>query len=258
MSMEFEMRTLDEGVALVARLRGALRLNLVDRDILERAARELRAALENPEIRCVLLSGVDEQAFIGGANLRVLGSLDADTAEGFIRSIHDFCALLREASVPVIAVLRGHCLGAGLEIAAACDIRIADQSVVCGMPEVRVGVPSVVEAALLPGLIGWGRTRELVLRGHLIGAEEAQAIGLVQHVTSAADLDALGLTIANDIAAGAAGALAAQKRLMLRWEEAGMTAAIEAGVEAFVETYRAGDEPRRYTERFFARTRKPR
>lgn len=258
MSMSFELRALDEGVALVARLRGALRLNLVDRDILERAARELGAELQNQEIRCVLLSGVDEQAFVGGANLHALGGLDADTAEGFIRSIHDFCALLRHAAVPVIAVLRGHCLGAGLEIAAACDIRIADQSVLCGMPEVRVGVPSVVEAALLPGLIGWGRTRELVLRGHLIGAEEAYSIGLVQHVASASELDALALTIANDIAAGAPSALAAQKRLMLRWEEVGMAAAIEAGVEAFVHTYRSGDEPRRYTERFFARSRKPR
>ncbi|MGE0858382.1 MAG: enoyl-CoA hydratase-related protein [Gammaproteobacteria bacterium] len=258
MSMSFETRALDEGVALDARLRGTLRLNLVDRDVLERAARELGAALENPQIRCVLLSGVDDQAFVGGANLHALGGLDGDTAEGFIRSIHDFCALLRHATVPVIAVLRGHCLGAGLEIAAACDIRISDQSLVCGMPEVRVGVPSVVEAALLPALIGWGRTRELLLRGHLIGAEEAHAIGLVQHVTHAAALDDLALAIANDIAAGAPGALAAQKRLMLRWEEVGMQAAIEAGVEAFVAAYREGDEPRRYTERFFARGRKPR
>lgn len=258
MSMSFETLALDAGSALVARLHGTLRLNLVDRDILERATQELAAALENPEIRCVLLSGVDEQAFVGGANLRALGSLDADTAEGFIRAIHDFCALLRHAAVPVVAVLRGHCLGAGLEIAAACDIRIADRSAVCGMPEVRVGVPSVVEAALLPGLIGWGRTRELLLRGHLIGADEAQAIGLVQHVTDAAELDALALTIANDIAAGAPGALAAQKRLMLRWEEVGMAAAIEAGVTAFVEAYSTGDEPRRYTDKFFARGRKPR
>lgn len=64
--------------------------------------------------------------------------------------------------------MRGHCLGAGLEIAAACAFRIGDHGVRAGMPDVRVGVPSVVEAALLRALIGWGRARELMLRGHLI------------------------------------------------------------------------------------------
>ncbi|CAN0455234.1 unnamed protein product, partial [Phaeothamnion confervicola] len=182
---------LDEGVAIHASLQGATRLNIVDQHLLAQTRVEFEALLGRAELRCVLLSGVDEHAFIGGANLHALAALNATTAEAFIRSIHDFCVALRCAPVPVIAVLRGHCLGAGLEIAAACDIRIGDTSVRCGMPEVRVGVPSVIEAALLPGLIGWGRTRELLLRGHIIDAAEAQASGLLQHVVAPDALNTL-------------------------------------------------------------------
>ena len=84
-------------------------------------------------------------------------------AEAFIRRVHGICAAIRDLPVPVIARINGWCLGAGLEVAAACDVRIAVRDAKFGMPEVRVGIPSVVEAALLPSLIGWGRTRRLLL-----------------------------------------------------------------------------------------------
>ena len=79
--------------------------------------------------------------------------------------------------MPVIARVNGYALGAGLEVAAACDLRIASSNAVFGMPEVKVGIPSVVEAALLPGLIGWGRTRELLLFGENIDAATALRLG---------------------------------------------------------------------------------
>ena len=92
--------------------------------------------------------------------------------------------------MPVIARVNGYALGAGLEIAAACDLRIASSNAVFGMPEVKVGIPSVVEAALLPGLIGWGRTRELLLWGENIDAATALAWGLVEHVVAPGELNA--------------------------------------------------------------------
>ncbi|MGE0485364.1 MAG: enoyl-CoA hydratase-related protein [Gammaproteobacteria bacterium] len=233
-------------------LRGAKTLNLVDGAILRGAAAEFAALATAPDLRCVLLRGRDARAFVGGANLAALHALDAGTAEDFIRAVHEFCAVLREAPVPVVAVMRGYCLGAGLEIAAACDIRIGDESVRCGMPEVRVGVPSVVEAALLPGLVGWGKARELMLRGHIIEADEAARIGILQHLVDAAALDALAHDVAADIVAGAAGAIAAQKALFLSWEDLPMSLGIERGVDAFVRAYANGDEPQRAIAAFFA------
>jgi enoyl-CoA hydratase len=233
-------------------LRGTKKLNLVDGAILRGAAAEFAALAATPGLRCVLLHGADAQAFVGGANLAALHALDAATAEGFIRAVHEFCAALREAPVPVVAVMRGYCLGAGLEIAAACDIRIGDGSVHCGMPEVRVGVPSVVEAALLPGLIGWGKAREMMLRGHIIDAGESARIGILQHLVDAAALEALAHDIAADIVAGAPRAIAAQKALFLSWEDLPVSLGIERGVDAFVRAYASGDEPQQAIAAFFA------
>ena len=163
-----------EGVVVNAKMSGDKTLNLVDQSILETMTCELKKILEIDNLRCVVLSGSSEKAFIGGANLKSLNALEVATAEKFISSIHHFCETILHARVPVIAVLKGYCLGAGLEIAASCDFRIGDSSVFCGMPEVRVGVPSVVEAVLLPELVGWCKAREELLPGKNIDATAGQ------------------------------------------------------------------------------------
>lgn len=244
-----------EGLVLEARIQGRTRLNLIGSACAEAVAAELGRQSELSDLRCVVLRGASEAAFVGGADLKELGGLTQDTAERFIRSLHGVCAAIRDCPVPVIACVEGYCLGGGLEIAAACDFRIGAGTARFGMPEVRVGVPSVIEAALLPGLIGWGRTRELLLRGHLIDAHEAARIGLLEHCVTPAALDATVTAAVADILAGAPAALRAQKRLIRRWEESGIAAAIEAGVDAFVASYRGSEPAERATAFFAARER---
>ena len=256
-ALTIDKRGTPQSAVTYAALQGVAALNVVDAEILNRAAEALGEALQQPGVRCLVLSGRDDRNFIGGANLHALRSLDQNSAAAFIRSIHDFCDTLRRAPVPVIAAMRGYCLGAGLEIAAACDIRVGDRSVRCGMPEVRVGVPSVIEAALLPNLIGWGKARELLFRGNIIDAEEAKAAGLLQHLVDPEKLDERVDDIVQDIVAGAPGAIAAQKRLLSKWEDCSLTQAIELGVDALVEAY-AGDEPQVYIDRFFEKRGKRR
>jgi len=240
-----------DGDVLNLSLVGRTALNVVGTAALRHASQTLRELATDDAVRCAVLRGATARAFIGGADLKELGALTPATAEAFIRGIHDVCMALRDFPVPVIACLEGYCIGGGLEIAAACDFRIARDDGQFGMPEVRVGVPSVIEAALLPGLIGWGRTRELLLRGHLIDGREAWRIGLVEHAVDAAALETTLRGAVDDILAGAPAALRAQKRLIRRWEDSGVTAAIEAGVDAFVAAYRTS-EPADYTARFFA------
>ena len=129
--------------------------------------------------------------FVGGADIREMAALrDAEGARAFIELVHGCCRAVRDCPVPVVARIEGFALGAGLELAAACDLRIAAADARFGMPEVRVGIPSVVEAALLPALIGWGRARRLLLLGEMIGAAEALEWGLVERVAPASGLDA--------------------------------------------------------------------
>ena len=154
----------------------------------------------------------------------------------------------------MIAAVRGYCLGAGLEVAAACDLRVASDDASFGMPEVAVGIPSVIEAALLPTLVGWGRTRELVYTGGRWTAAEARAAGLLERVTAPADLDAAVEEWVTAIIANGPLAIRAQKALLRQWESLPLDQAIEAGIRTFADSYRT-DEPRTYMRRFLDRPR---
>ncbi len=162
----------------------------------------------------------------------------------FITRVHHACDALRRVPVPVIARIEGYVLGAGLEVAASCDLRVACESALFGMPEVRIGLPSVIEAALLPGLIGWGRTRRLLLTGETIDAARALAWGLVEEVTPADALDeALEGILAGILHAGPE-AVRQQKALIAAWEDLPLREAVQRGIDCFEDAWRA-DEPRR-------------
>ena len=139
------------------------RLNCLSTPIIVELAGVMRRLADGKALRALVLTGAGEKAFIGGADLNELGGLCADSARLFITRLHEACKTIRDCPVPVIARINGYCLGAGLEIAASCDLRAAADHAHFGMPEVQMGIPSVIEAALLPGLIGWGRTREMLL-----------------------------------------------------------------------------------------------
>jgi enoyl-CoA hydratase len=207
-------------------------------------------------LRAAVLTGAGERAFIGGADLNELATLTPDTARLFITRLHQACQAIRDCPVPVIGRIGGFCLGAGLEAAASCDFRAAAQGAQFGMPEVVMGIPSVIEAALLPGLIGWGRTREMLLTGALFSAAEALAMGMVQKVVPAADLDAAVEAWITGICRATPEAIRSQKALMNRWQRVSVDEGILAGIDALSDAYRTG-EPEAAIKAFFARRRPP-
>lgn len=206
------------------------------------------------DLRAVVLTGAGDKAFIGGADIFEMATLDAAHAQAFITLVHRTCDCLRALPVPVIARVNGYALGAGLEVAAACDLRIASTNAVFGMPEVKVGIPSVVEAALLPGLIGWGRTRELLLFGENIDAATALAWRLVEQVVAPAGLDAAVEARLVSLLANGPQAVRLQKQLIRQWEDLTLSQAVSRGIESFTQAY-AGDEPHRMMAKFTQRRR---
>ena len=122
------------------------------------------------------------------------------------------------------------------------------------MPEVKVGIPSVVEAALIPRLIGFGRARELLMLGELIDADTALRWGLVERVVAPEALDAEVEKVVAALFAAGAQAVRAQKALMREWEKLPIDAAIAAGVDAYVRAFDT-DEPRRMLSAFASRKR---
>ncbi len=236
------------GVVCVT-IANAAKLNTLNRAVMTALIGAVEGLAADPALRVVILRGAGERAFIGGADIGEMATLDAASARDFITLVHRSCEVFRRLPVPVIARLQGFVLGAGLEVAASCDLRVAATDATFAMPEVRIGIPSVVEAALLPQLIGWGRTRELLLTGATIDAATAERWGLVGQVVPPAALDAaVERQVAALLACGPR-AVRAQKALIQAWEDLPLRAAIERGIDSFAAAWRT-DEPARMMQGF--------
>ncbi len=246
------------GVATVTIDRAA-KLNALDSDMLRALTAAIEQLASQSDLRVLVLRGAGERAFIGGADITEMAQLDAELGRAFITLVHGACDALRRLPVPAIARIPGYALGAGLEIAASCDIRIASTEARFGMPEVRLGLPSVVEAALLPQLIGWGRTRWLLFTGETIEATRAAEWGLVEEVAAREALDAAVERAVGAILACGPHAIRLQKELIAAWEELPPREAVRRGIESFVATWKT-DEPLRMMAEFLqeARRRKSR
>ena len=227
------------------------KLNVLSRALIDEFGEAIRSLADVAKLRVLVLSGAGERAFIGGADIRDLARLTRETAADFITALHRVCDGLRHLPVPVIARINGYALGAGLEVAAACDLRIASTEAHFGMPEVRVGIPSVIEAALLPGLIGRGRTRRLLLTGETIDAAEAERWGLIDWRLPAAQLDAAVEELIDAILACGPEAIRLQKQLIREWEDLPLSQAVERGIASFASAFES-DEPQRMLGAFLA------
>lgn len=139
------------------------KLNIVNSALLEDLIKTCQELSKDDKLRVVVLTGAPTAAgkaasFIGGADIKEMSQMSSyEQAHSFITHVHNACAALRDVPVPIIGRVHGFALGAGLEILASLDLRIATKDSKLGMPEVKIGLPSVVEAAYLPGLMGWGR-----------------------------------------------------------------------------------------------------
>jgi enoyl-CoA hydratase/carnithine racemase len=229
------------------------KLNSLSGAVMEALVHAFRELAGDETLRCVVLTGEGDKAFIGGANIEEMAQLSSPAAaRAFIEKVHACCQAIRDLPCPVVARVNGYCLGAGLEIAAACDLRIASDHAILGMPEVKLGLPSVVEAALLPSLVGFGRARWMLMTGETFTAEDACRWGLVEQVYPAEELDLAVDALVTALLEPEPRAVRLQKALMQRWEELPMSQAIAAGVDAFDAAFRT-EEPRRAMTAFLAR-----
>src|SRR4051812_45924484 len=212
----------------------------------------LQSLGSDDSIRALVLAGESEKSMIGGADIKEMATLDQASAETFITRLAGLCEEVRTFPAPVIARLPGWCLGGGLEVAAACDLRVAGHDAKFAMPEVRVGIPSVIHAALLPRLIGWGRTRWLLMTAETIDAPTALAWGLVDVVAKQGGLDAAIEHTVNALLECGPEALRAQKALLRQWEELPLTESVNLSVGVFGKSFLTG-EPQRLMQGFLDR-----
>jgi enoyl-CoA hydratase len=206
-------------------------------------------------LRVAVITGAGDKSFIAGADIAEMKDLNAEQAEVEHTLTHVANESIQMFPVPVIARINGWCLGFGTELAAACDMRIGVDTAKFGMPEVRVGIPSGMEAVLLPALVGWGKAAELIYTGDIIDAQEAYRCGFLQKVVPAAELDAAVEKMVSSILLGGPRAIRLQKALIRDWQRMSITDSVWQGIRACVAA-RSTDEPKRMMEAFMARKRK--
>ena len=227
-------------------------LNILGTPVIRALTAQLAELAERPDLHCLVLRGSGTRAFVAGADIREMASLNAASARAFISGLRDLCNAVRHFPVPVIARLQGHTLGGGLELAMAADLRIAADDAVVGMPEVKVGIPSVIHAAMMPAQIGGTRASWLLLTGENIGGPAGRALGPAQRMRARRPAGCAHR--ADCRGAGGIGieALRQQKRLLRRWEGMGVDSAITDSVAEFGAAFNTG-EPQHHMNAFLER-----
>lgn len=197
---------------------------------------EIRAALDeiarDTSLRVVVVDSASARAFSAGIDVAYVKDLDAWGARQIGQELHATFGALRVLEKPIVAQIDGLCLGAGLELAISCDLLIASDRSQFGLPNIKRGIPAIVEAAILPQAIGIVNTRELAFTGRNWDAAKAERRGLINAVVPASELGAEVNRWAQELAAFSPRALAAQKDILHKW----MTTDLEAAIDFSINT----------------------
>jgi len=207
-----------DGPVLTLTLNRPEKLNAFNADLFRDVEQASGAAAKKPDIRVVVFTGAG-RAFSSGADLTSLTTYQAEAESDSlalgIRQAQGVFDTIEAIPQPTIAAMNGHAVGAGLQIALACDFRIAVRGAKLGLSDVKIGiVPALGATTRLPRLIGVAKTKELILTGELITADDALAIGLVNRVVEKESLDQAVRELADKLASRAPLAMLAAKRLL--------------------------------------------
>ena len=234
--------TLEKEGGLVTITLNRPELNLINQGMIDEISRAVVKLKNDEGIRVVVITGAGERAFTAGIDVNEMKDLDVSSAKEFIRQFHHVIKSLRDLDKVVIAAINGFCFGGGCELAMACDLRIASENAQLGLPEIKLGIPSVIEAALMPLLIGMGRAKELIFLGDPIKADQAERIGLVNKVVPADKLKATIKEVTDKILSYSPTAVKMQKKVINQWLPSNLDAAIEYSIDAFSRCF-ATNEP---------------
>ncbi len=209
-------------------------------------------AAENPAIRSIVLRGAGDKAFVAGADISEFNEVrrDAQTNHEFTRAVVAATSSLRTCRLPVIAQIQGFCIGGGIVLACACDIRISDDSATFAVPAAKLGLGYEFENyEALIRLVGYGAAAQMVLTAQPIDAHRALQIGLVQEVTSAEALCSRVREITDQMAALAPMTLAATKASALAAADPTLRSRAASAIDACFDSADFAEGRRAFNER---------
>lgn len=200
-------------------------------------ARFVEEAIAKPDTKAIVFRGAGNRAFCAGMDVGSFLSLDAGTARASVEALKNMLNTVRTAPIPTVAGINGGCIGAGIELASACDIRIAVNTAVFGLPEIKVGIPSALDAALLQQYVGLTKAKEMMILGDIYSAEEMHRCGLLNKLVAPDQLDAALREVVAKVRPFTRTAAAAQKRMFETWQNYGIKTANEISVDVWAAVF---------------------
>ena len=245
MTPQREILTEREGAVGWIRINRPARLNAFSQTMREDLEVALQQMEKDPEIRCVILTGVG-RAFCTGGDVGVMKQLieenDIERFETLVRIGARIVNFIAEMRKPVIAAVNGPAAGAGACLALACDLRLASEHATIGFGFLRVGLhPDWGGSYFLPRLLGPALAAELLYTGEMINAERSERMGLFNRVVAHAELDAAARTLAGQIAAGPVATVIDTKRTLRRSYDSTLAEVLEQETQAQLKAFRSAD-----------------
>jgi enoyl-CoA hydratase len=207
-------------------------LRLADLDVIKDAVTGA-----GPGIRAIVVTGAGERSFCAGMHVDTFSAAGPDAGRAVISRVRDCVGAVRLSPLPTIAMINGYCLGAGFELALACDLRAACPDARFGLPEVKLGIPSVVDAALLHHYVGLSKAREIILTGGMFSVADLAPLGVANRVAERPQLRAAVDELLAGLRALTPQVIAAQKALFETWLNTGLQDSIDASVEVFADLF---------------------
>ena len=167
------------------------KLNAINAIMLQELSEAINNLTEDTNVRCIIITGEGQKAFSAGADLTELRKLTPQTAAEFSMKGQQVFTQLETCSKPVVAAINGYAIGGGLELALACDFRLASSNAQFGCPETKLGfIPAWGGTQRLPLIVGASEAKRLIMLGEKVKAEEAEKMGLVDNVVAHKELEA--------------------------------------------------------------------
>jgi enoyl-CoA hydratase/carnithine racemase len=219
-------------------------VNALSARLLEELEAEFVRLDDDAATRAIVIRGAGERAFVAGADISEFPSLRESPPEsgGSARGIQKLGARMDAARTPIVAAIHGYCLGGGLELAMACDIRVATEDAQLGQPEIKLGlIPGGGGTQRLPRLVGHGRALLLNLTGDPISGQQAYEWGLVERVVPAGQLMEAALAVAGTIAERSPHAVGVVKELDATTRDVPLAEGLKQEAEGFVRCLTSED-----------------
>ena len=191
----------------------------------------------DPGATGLVFTGAGPAAFSAGMNIETFVGMDYAHAKAFIGQLAGIMQAIRRSPVVTVAAVSGYCLGGAFELALACDLRVVTTTAVFGLPEIKVGVPSVIDAALLPAFVGLGKAREMILTGDIYKLDQLPPGSIANAVAEPAELAAAAESLLDRVATHPRTVTAAQRRLFDVWLNNPLDACVNASMTEFAKVF---------------------